>query len=374
MTTHVCLAVEISTPADPIVAPSLLGRAPGWPTTDLAVLYDNNKAQRNIDPVAGGTVGTITDYALVHNAATRRRDMILAISGERSELRPRIRVIGGAGKVARNQVVLSDMEPGESRWLSFQISDALRKNGATVVVEELVDGAIVNGFAVEGRMIPDGDFARDTARYHATIMWRIGRAFDNDELAQHAEEVIKLLEGEADHQGILAGSRQHLRRAVELLVGGWDGGDPFKLRGQVRKLAQMKPGPEATALHASILNGLDSFATMRLTTDGDVSDILQTVDWTVRLLREEGLSDRESAAVISACERFAGTFGQRRGRGETYVALMREILAPLARVAGKAGIDESIVEDVRSELGNPSRLQGAHRRLLLSLGDAIGAP
>ena len=46
--THLCLAVEISTPADPIVAPSLLGRAPGWPTTDLAVINDNNKAQRNM--------------------------------------------------------------------------------------------------------------------------------------------------------------------------------------------------------------------------------------------------------------------------------------------------------------------------------------
>src|SRR5207247_7393877 len=39
--THLCLAVEITGSNDPFVPPSLLGRAPGWPTTDLAVLNDN---------------------------------------------------------------------------------------------------------------------------------------------------------------------------------------------------------------------------------------------------------------------------------------------------------------------------------------------
>jgi hypothetical protein len=30
------------------VTPSLLGRAPGWPTGDLLVIINNNKAQRNM--------------------------------------------------------------------------------------------------------------------------------------------------------------------------------------------------------------------------------------------------------------------------------------------------------------------------------------
>src|SRR6185312_5393638 len=44
---HVCLAAEISVAGvDPIIQPSLFMHAPGWPTTDLAVMGDNNKAQR----------------------------------------------------------------------------------------------------------------------------------------------------------------------------------------------------------------------------------------------------------------------------------------------------------------------------------------
>ena len=42
--THLCAAVEISTPADPFLNVTLHGRAPGWPTQDLEIVDDNNKA------------------------------------------------------------------------------------------------------------------------------------------------------------------------------------------------------------------------------------------------------------------------------------------------------------------------------------------
>ncbi len=67
---HTCLAVEISTPNDPSMAPSLLGRAPGWPTTDLMVINDNNKAQRNMGVYSTGGSGQVSFYAVIHNAAT----------------------------------------------------------------------------------------------------------------------------------------------------------------------------------------------------------------------------------------------------------------------------------------------------------------
>lgn len=37
---HTCIAVEIDTPTDVLAGPSLVGRAPGWPTTDLMVLNE----------------------------------------------------------------------------------------------------------------------------------------------------------------------------------------------------------------------------------------------------------------------------------------------------------------------------------------------
>src|SRR6185503_1618142 len=86
-TTHLCLAVEITGPSDPFVAPSLLGNAPGWPTTDLRVINDNNKAQRNMGlsttPARG--VGASDCYcAIVHNAATFVRDFELRYDAPRA--------------------------------------------------------------------------------------------------------------------------------------------------------------------------------------------------------------------------------------------------------------------------------------------------
>ena len=45
---HICMGVEIDSPADPFASPTLKNHVPGWPTLDTAVLYDNNKAQRNM--------------------------------------------------------------------------------------------------------------------------------------------------------------------------------------------------------------------------------------------------------------------------------------------------------------------------------------
>jgi hypothetical protein len=74
--THLCLAVEISAPGDPFVPPSLVGQAPGWPTTDLRLINDNNKAQRNIfqfsTTPARGEGFRDSLYAILHNAATFR--------------------------------------------------------------------------------------------------------------------------------------------------------------------------------------------------------------------------------------------------------------------------------------------------------------
>ena len=77
MTDHLCFAVEITAPTDPIASPSLLGHTPGWPTTDLMVLNDNNKAQRNMYPPPSSGTARRPYYALVRNGATFRRDLVL---------------------------------------------------------------------------------------------------------------------------------------------------------------------------------------------------------------------------------------------------------------------------------------------------------
>jgi len=376
MTTHVCLAVEVSTPADPIVAPSLLGRAPGWPTTDLAVLYDNNKAQRNLQPAPGGSAGTVTVYALIHNAATWRRDVVLRFAGELGDPHPRVRVIGGEGKASRREVVLPAMTPGENRWLSFSVAANQRgREPWQLLVEELVDRSVVNGFAIAVSSVPDEEFARGTLRYHATVLWRLASAFGMRDMRAHAEAAFKAGDDRRGYARIVRDAFEQLPGWVKTLVGGWDGGDPFGLQRQVRALVGMEPGsPEAVAAHSSLLHALDSFATMRLTSDGDLADVLQTVAWTARLLSERRLRNRDNGEVLLACEEFEATYSQRDGRPEEYVDLMRRIHEGLAQIADSVGVDPALAKDVGDALGDARGLQGAHRRLLIGLGEAIGGP
>jgi hypothetical protein len=373
MTTHVCLAVEISTAGDPIVAPSLLGRAPGWPTTDLAVLYDNNKAQRNLFPASGGSAGTVTVYALVHNAATWMRDVVLRFGDEPNGKRPRIRVIGGRGRVSRRRAVLPAMQPGENRWLSFTIESGA-EDGATTM-EEVLDNAILNGFAIESRTLSDSDFAVDTARYHASILWRLAEAFGLDELFDYAKRAFELAEDPKAYPKLLAEAAEQFPRWTGELVGGWEGGDPFRVRTQARNLTRIDPSaPEAAAAHASLLHALDAFATMRLKAGGDLADVLQTVEWLVRLLRDERLGAEENAEAIRACEHFVFSYSERRGNPDDYVELIKAILDRLERVARSADVDDELVDALRRTLGDPTALQRAHRQLLLALGEAVGAP
>ena len=370
--THVCVAVEISTPGDPFVAPSLLGRAPGWPTTDLAVLYDNNKAQRNLLPVSGGSAGTVSVFALVHNAALQRRDMVLRLGGESRGSKTRIRVIGGEAKVSSREVALLAMEPGENRWVSFVIKNA-KQNGALLAVDELVGNAVVNGFALEPRRLQDAQFAVDTARFHVSVLWRLAAAFGMDELRKYAERALEQADDPKAYPQMLAAAADRLPDWVQELVGGWDGGDPFGLRTQAAKLARTDfATPEAIAAHASLLHALDAFTTMRLKAGGDLADVLQTVEWLVRLLREKQLGG--DPKLIRACEQFAASYGKSRGNPKAYVKLVDQILPSLADVAMKARVDGALVEEMTASLRDPTALQSAHRRLLLALGEAIGAP
>src|SRR5215472_8407266 len=70
---HVCLAVQTYTSSDPFIPPSLTMHAPGWPGTDLMIINDNNKAQRNMQVLGFGGMsgGTgMSAYVIAHNAAT----------------------------------------------------------------------------------------------------------------------------------------------------------------------------------------------------------------------------------------------------------------------------------------------------------------
>ncbi|HEV7670334.1 MAG TPA: hypothetical protein VGS22_17585 [Thermoanaerobaculia bacterium] len=76
---HVCMGVEIDSTPDPFADPTLKNHVPGWPTLDTAVLYDNNKAQRNIIYPEMKIKSKAHYYALVRNAASVSRSVCLRL-------------------------------------------------------------------------------------------------------------------------------------------------------------------------------------------------------------------------------------------------------------------------------------------------------
>jgi hypothetical protein len=77
----------------------VLGHAPGWPSTDLMVINDNNKAQRNMGVYPTSGSGQVSFYAIIHNGATYPRNVNVlyesakAIDNKLQEAR--IEIIGG---------------------------------------------------------------------------------------------------------------------------------------------------------------------------------------------------------------------------------------------------------------------------------------
>lgn len=151
--THLCMAAQISTTADPFVAPGLNGNTPGWPTTDLMVINDNNKAQRNMSVHYGLSGFGSTHYAIIRNPSKVTRDVLLRMRADPGVLKGFVNpVIQAEGMDAvafspRETVSLAGMKPGECRWVAFDMKSFKAKVGTSLPVDlvEVVDGKEVNG-------------------------------------------------------------------------------------------------------------------------------------------------------------------------------------------------------------------------------------
>jgi hypothetical protein len=347
VSTHVCLAVEISTPSDPLTPPSLLGGSPGpGPTgTDPSVLDDNNKAQRNAgiypmpkmrkQPSGGGSRGggrsgeAVTYYAVVNNAALVSRDV--HISCEASvEAQERLRgaqleIISGDDQgeaVSRpfhsgETLLLADMQPGEKRWIGLTLTGptgSADHPGAIFFAERLGSRA-VNGFAIGARPASLGEVFRASLELHAAVFARIAATLGIEQAGVLSEEAAALLRSvEITGRKYMDALRAQVGRLEAVLtelgrVGST--GDPFgvvvahrllgrALRGRsgcfgvlalvwgaLRALTGRRARDAAmipiTATHATLLHKLDAHITRLQKLAGDPADILQTVRWQAAL-------------------------------------------------------------------------------------------
>jgi hypothetical protein len=383
--THLCLAVEISAPGDPFIAPSLVGYAPGWPVTDTKIINDNNKAQRNMGlstTPATGTGASLSFYGIAHNAATFPRDMVLRVETSRETLDrfrdARIEIVGGKARTLQGEttIVLKGMAPGENRWVGLTYDPPKGKEGETVVAHfyELERGRPVNGFAIGARPASMSRVLHDVLALHRSVFTRLAEGFGLETARKDAEYAARLLAHDKITEGVyrdFARSRQKAwRDPVRKLLAKHGGEDPFALGAALKGvLASAKRIDSFAVMHTNFLNKLDAYITMLQLRKGDEADILQNVRWqrdlfSGRLPKIKSLACSEK--VLDDSARYIEAYSQRQAGNRDYPKLIKTQLPCLLEAVKALNVDFD-PKSMESAFSSPTTLQKAHRELLLSL-------
>ncbi|TMQ07991.1 MAG: hypothetical protein E6J90_41770 [Deltaproteobacteria bacterium] len=381
---HVCLAVELSAPGDPIISPSLVGRAPGWPTTDLLVVNDNNKAQRNMQVFGFGGMSTaMTMYAIVHNAATVTRDMTVGVRLDRRSADllkgSTLSVLGARGEkfktntriaVTNNSVVkLDKMTPGENRWIELVYTPPPNvKDPAQIELHELVNGVAINGYTFLATPMPLPQAIEETLFQHAAVFHRLGELHGLDVARTHAKLALELAQKRATdaYPRFLVERTAEVAQVTEEMLKRGGGADAVGTLAMAKQLAQMaKAGQRVTEraqpLHRALLAKLDAMATMIQKSEGDVADIPQNVRWQIEVFKKSREVADRSTAFLGALD-----------RGSAGVDAFRDLVKSLLPIYQDAAKNER-TGSARKALEALERakslaaLQHAHRELLLAL-------
>lgn len=281
---HVCMAVEISVPAAGVLPADnfigdLVGHAPGWPTTDLMVINDNNKAQRNmgIYPALGASSASF--FATIRNAANFPRDMVIRRKVDprtAARLRgARIEIIGGDGEAQQSSdtsgtIVLRNMKPGESRWLSlnYTLAPGNTSEVLPVTFEEMVGNHAVNGIVIAARISPWNIVARENLQFHVAVFSRLATAGKMPEANRESRAAMFLLKQRPVAASYVAFLKQQAPLTAGLvmkLIETGKSSDPFRTQESLKALQlalQSGSADRAASAHMVLLHKLDAFQTM----------------------------------------------------------------------------------------------------------------
>ncbi len=385
--THVCLAVEIDTPNDPIIEPSLLGHAPGWPDTDLIVLNDNNKAQRNMGVypcVQTPQDGDVVHWAIAHNASVVTRDVVLhyepnptfrALFGD-----PALISVGSAvPSQVPGQVILPAMAPGESRWVGLQVplmATVPPGKVASVAFYDLVGEQAVDGFTI-GVESPTIELAgARTLALQAGNLSRLAHLEDHPAALAAAQQLGTAIAGGitapthyvAQVQAHLPAYRSWIG---ELLLEQPD--DPFRLAGRLTELdaviAEGGPSPVLTR-HCALEHAVDAHLTYIDLARGNLADVAQNMRWQADLFSTVPLlaSFNGAPSLVDSSYRFARDWSAQAVGIEDYSTAIGSILSILWAADHELGLGQiATLMAIESSLGHPQQLQHAHRNFLLAL-------
>jgi hypothetical protein len=390
---HLCAAVEISTSGDPFIPPSLRGRAPGWPDTDLEIVDDNNKAQRNMGlstTAARGVGAALELYGIIHNAANYRRDVLIRYTvppATRERVKQvSLNVVGDKSVRARadGTVVLEGMRPGENRWIGIRLVPPQGQPGDIYAVffDEIHNDVAINGFGLGVQLGTARDALRHTLERYRSVLTRAAVEWGLDNLEKEADRVRKALRRfppRARAESWLAEISDEWELIEEVLDHALASGDPFQIRrGAAAAKREVSGGPAADALVTllTLLERVDSQITMEQLARGDRADILQNVRWQADVLTNSTeLADHEpSRRIVERCQRFIAEWERRERSEDDFVPFIGRVRPLLEQLAERLQ-DDAFARAVEALSGvrDPAAVQRAHREALVHLEDLVEA-
>jgi hypothetical protein len=392
---HLCAAVEISTPADPYLNGSLHGRAPGWPTTDLEIVDDNNKAQRNMGlsttPARGVGQSLAAIFGIVHNAATFPRDILIQYTIPPEALRRLKQVeieVPGQDRIPVRQsgtVVLAGVQPGENRWIGARFLPPAGENLEMLAMffDEMVGGSAVNGFGLGVRLGSDRDTSIHTLKRHLSVFTRLVAGWKLKSAEAQVDLALKALKALSKPRatGSPTAWLDELRKSapffdeVRELVGKQD---PFGIEGEasgLRKLLGGQKDLEILVCLVSYLERIDSHLTMLQLRRGDRADILQNVRWQQDVLsRLKGEVSSARRNISELCEEFIRGWEARKANVRDFPELVRRLIPLLGVIAGELKDEhlKTLTNSLSEAGGDLEALQRLHREVLLQLQNHAG--
>ena len=379
--THLCMGVEISSTGDPFVPPTLEGNTPGWNTgTDLRIINDNNKAQRNMHlsttPASGGS-GSVSDWAIVHNADLVKRDIPLQVSIDgisKRYIRDLTLTTFVDGRPVRikpqagNRFVLPAVQPGENRWIAVNVKTAGLPDGASafVNVDQIAANRPSSGFAVGIRSASLDQAIRNSLAAQRSVLTRLEALYPAD-WRGHDEQFKLAAESPERYaafvkEQLLPRVKQGLSRTKIR-----PGNDPFSIQSLLAAATKETKVPNLVITVASLMNTLDAQLSDLQLQNGDVADIVQMVRW------QRYLYERQPHLAKLSCSKELV-----QQSSEFIEARERRKLTNAAYPKFLDSVNKCLNEGVRAAGGNIDRgmfeysndlaaLQKEHRSVLLRL-------
>jgi hypothetical protein len=382
---HLCIAVQIYSMEDPFMPPGLLGYTPGWPTTDMMVINDNNKGQRNIlwESVPAGEGAR---HGIVFNAATFKRDVRLALDASKGALRKlrnaRLRILPSGSDQAfkpGSLLVLKDMMPGERRWVAFSwdgLDFAGEKDVLSVFFGEQLEDRVVNGFGFELRSSKLELVLPSVLTFQSAVFNRLSAGMGVDGAKEGIALCASLLEGQADLKAyfkalpVLTRIMSSGVRSMSANFGGVK--DVFGMDASLSKLASMtgEQAANALSLHGKILHQTDALLTMATKSRGDVADCPFTVRLQKEIYSAGALASPAFDELRKKTSEFIHSFATSKAIADDYTRLVQSLVKDFEGTVATVGggpVKARLTELIQNLAHTPEEIQKSHLNFLNAL-------